>query len=316
MPSSTQIVPGVLFTLVFLALLGLLHASLWLFTIQPQRAALPPGLLRAPARSDAMRLERLQHRLWGAAVILPTLLLAWYVILTRMVPPAGDRWSVAILAVVGVMALGWNAQEMARIWPACRRLRRSIAAQSATAQSLNLLMRQDYWVFHDLMQDGRRVHHLVMGTRGVFVVESLWHRSRAGWRWQWSFTRWPLVRTLPRAEVAFDGKGLRFPDGVETEIVQEVQTKARAMATYLSTVAREAIPVHPAIAVPGWRVRATNWRRAIVFNPITPNLLIEGGRPEVRLDPSVARQLVRHLQQRQRSSTARGPSATRSQRAA
>lgn len=285
-----------------LILLGLLHGTLWLFRDWTRRRSLSPGLLRAAGRSDARRLEWLTYRCFAAAFSVPALGLIWHAVHQHLLPEDGRTWSLAGLVLVGLIALGANVQELVRFWPTCLRLRHAVAAQAITGQSLNMLMRQEYWVFHDLPFRGHRIHHLVMGRRGVFVVESVWRRPRPRWRRQW-----PWGWETPSAVVHYDGRCLRMNDHDETAALEQAQVKARALAGPLSAAAGELVTVHAAVAMPGCRVRAMDWSQVIVFNPVAPRLLIEGGRDGARLDPSVARALVRYLKGLDREPVATGP---------
>jgi hypothetical protein len=235
----------------------------------------------------------------GAAIGIPVTLLAWELVRQHQLGPDGSGAALAGLALAGLAALGWLAQELLRLWPERARLRRAIDAQMLAAQSLALLMRQDYWVFHDVHVAGERINHLVAGPRGVFCIDTKARRVPRRWSW-----RGPLP--APPARVAFDGEQLHFPGWTETASLTDAERQAARLRAWLGEVMPEAkseIPVFAAIALPGWRVAATHWRRLIVFNPATPNMLVQAGSSERRLDPTTASQLVRHLQSHSREQT-------------
>ena len=296
MPATAALLPAGVFLLAAMALTGLLYATLWLLVTRPLRRAPAPGLVRAPAHSSRQNLEALQHRLCGGAFCLLLLLFIWHLIYQFLLPAEAGAWGVAALAATGLLALGWHGQALARLAPEYLRLHRDTAAQIASAPSLDLLMRREYWVFHDVHVGDRHFHHVVMGLRGVFVADSLWRRPPGHWQWPGGW-----VRGDPAAD--YDGERLRLADCEETAPLEAVRARARWLAIYLSRKAGEPIPVQPAIALPGWRVTATDWKRTVVFNPSSPNLLIEAGRDGARLDPYVARLLVGHLKKAQEKYT-------------
>lgn len=283
--------PVALFAGAMLALAASLVAVRWLTVIRPQRRQPDQGLVRAPARSLRLRLDVVNHRLVGAAIAIPVTLLVWLLVFQSAV--ANGFWSVLALSAAGAVALGWFALEMWRFWPERLSLLRTIEAESATAPSLNLLMRKGYWVFHDVFIQGRRIAHLVMGARGVFCVESKWREARGRLTWK---GREPA----PAAEVAFDGRKLQFPGWEEgATSLAEIQARAASVRKWLAAAAGEPereIPTHAAIAIPRWRVQATHWRRVIVFDPAARNMLVEGAPADSRLDASVSRTLLQHLQ--------------------
>lgn len=286
------LVPTALFALGMLAFAGAVFATQWYFVLRPQRRSRDRGLLREPGRALRRRLDAVDHRLVGAAVGLPLALFLWLLVYVRTLDASDSIFALAALALAGVAALGWFAGEILRLWPERVALRRAIDAQAVTAQSLNLLMRQDYWVFHDVHVGDHRINHLVIGPRGVFCVDTKWRRPYRRWSW-----RGPGPR--PKAQVAFDGRKLHFPGWEEWESLEEVEIQADWLGGWLAQISGEpesSIPTFGAIALPGWRVASTNWKRLIVFSPATPNMLVQGGGSAARLDATVAHQLVKQLQ--------------------
>jgi|GEM_PF-4287146 len=284
---ATRLLPTGLFALGVLAVIGIIFATQWYFVSRPQRATRDRGLLREPGRALRRRLDAVDHRLVGAAVGLPVTLVLWFLSYGRALHDTGG-YGVFALAAAGVIALGWFAQEILHLWPERIRLVRAIDAQMITAQSLNLLMRSDYWVFHDVHIGEHRINHVVMGPRGVFCVDTRWRRPRRQLTWKG-------LAPAPRADAAFDGRLLRFPGWEEADAYEDVVAQARWLGAWLTKKAGEDVPAHAAIALPGWRVVSTDWKRVIVFNPATPNMLVQGGQ-DSRLDASVARDLVKQLQ--------------------
>lgn len=296
---AESLTPIALFAVTVAAYVGGILASQWHFVTRRHRGTRDRGLLREPGRALARRLESVDHRLVGAAIGIPVTLLVWELVRQHQLGPDAPGTALAALALAGVAALGWLAQELLRLWPERARLRRAIDAQMLAAQSLALLMRQDYWVFHDVHVAGERINHLVAGPRGVFCIDTKARRVPRRWSW-----RGPLPP--PPARVAFDGEQLHFPGWTETASLTDAERQAARLRAWLGEVMPEAkseIPVFAAIALPGWRVAATHWRRLIVFNPATPNMLVQAGSSEQRLDAATARQLVRQLQSHSREQT-------------
>lgn len=290
--TTTLITPVAVFAALVAAYVGLVFLTRWLFVVRPQLRGRDRGLLREPARALSRRLETVNHRLVGAAIGVPLTLFAWHLIYQDTLSRTDSTAAVVALGLGGFVALGWFAQEILRLWPERIQLRRAIDAQTATAQSLALLMRQDYWVFHDVHVGDHRINHLLLGPRGVFCVDT--KARRVPRRWGWTGPR-----PKARAQVAFDGHRLHFPDWNETETLEDVEFQADWIKGWLADAAGEpetAIPTYAAIALPGWRVAATHWKRLIVFNPATPNMLVQGADSGSRLDPSTAHQLVKFLQ--------------------
>lgn len=285
--------PTVLFAFGVAVFIAAVFATQWYFVLRPQRRSRDRGLLREPGRALRRRLDAVDIRLAGAAVGLPLTLFLWHLVYVRALAAADSGFALAALVLAGVAALGWFAGEILRLWPEHLALRQAIDAQAVTAQSLNLLMRQDYWVFHDVHIGDHRINHLVIGPRGVFCVDTKWRRPQRRWTW-----RGPQPR--PKAQVAFDGRRLHFPGWQEWESLEDVEFQTDWLGGWLAQVSGEpesSIPTFGAVALPGWRVASTDWKRLIVFNPATPNMLVQGAGSAARLDATVAHQLVKQLQQ-------------------
>lgn len=298
--------PTGLFTLATLVVVAVVFASEWLAVTRPQRRTPDRGLLREPARAQRRRLDAVNHRLVGAALGGTVTALLWYVTFERALP-ADDVWALVALVAAGAIALGWFAGEGLRLWPERRDLVRAIDAQMIAAQSLNLLMRSEYWVFHDVHIGDHRINHLIMGRRGVFCVDTRWRRARRPWSW-----RGP--GPAPAARASFDGRRLGFPGWAEIEPSRAVEEQAQWLRRWLrERTEGDDVPAYAAIALPGWQITASDWKRVIVFNPATPNMMVEAADGDRRLDASVARHLVQELQRHCRTHAdprVRGPTPT------
>lgn len=288
---AAAVQPTALFALGVLVLVGISFATLWLFVLRPRRRSRDPGLLREPARSLRRRLETVNHRMTGAGIGAALALSLWTVFLPSALSAVEGIQDSVIFAAAGVVALGWFARELLQLWPERIGLLRAIEVQTRTGQSLNLLMRQKYWVFHDVHLGGHRINHLVIGPRGVFCVDTFWRRVRGRLTWRG-------LQPPPSAEAVFDGERLRFPGWDETESFEELEMQAEWLGGWLPDRAgerEENVPTYAAIALPGWRVTSTHWKRLIVFNPSTPNMLIQGAPEGPRLDTTTTRALLEQL---------------------
>ena len=289
---DTLLWPTALFVLGTLAAVGLSFGTLWLFVLRPQSRTRNRGLMREPGRALRRRLDVVNHRMVGAAIGLVFALFLWTALYPSALAAGEGIWGFVIFAAAGVVALGWFAQELLNFWPERLGLVRAIEAQTLTGQSLNLLMRQKYWVLHDVHIGGHRINHLVIGPRGVFCVDSMWRRVRRSLSWRG-------LQPPPAAQAVFDGERLRFPGWDEHQSFEDVQIQAEWLGEWLADRAGEppdSIPAHAAVALPGWQVTSTHWKRLIVFNPSTPNMLIQGAPQGRSLDSTTTQALLKQLQ--------------------
>ncbi len=302
-PMSQQVAalvwPAALSVAAMLVVVGGLLAWFWLFAIPGQRQSRQVGLLREAAHAQRRRLELIDFRLVSAAVALALTLFLWCVLSPAGFASADYIGGTVVYLAVGLAALAWPARELIRYGPERPRLRRAVDAQARAAVHLNLLMRQKYWVFHDVHIGGHRINHVAIGDRGVFCVESLWRRSRGA-------LGWTGRQPPPKAEVVFDGDELRFPGWSERDVLGRVEHQVRSLGPWLAAEVGEpeaSIPVFGAIALPGWQVTSTDWKRLLVFNPSTPKMLVEGAATSRRLDPTTKQALLDALKRGQKEIT-------------
>jgi|AntRauTorcE11898_2_1112593.scaffolds.fasta_scaffold02633_4 hypothetical protein len=283
--------PTALFILGTLGIVGGTLIGLRYFVPGGQPRTRARGLLREPAASLRRRLEVVDFHLICAGVGLPLTLFLWTAFFPAGFDGADHLAGTIIYLAAGAIALGWFGRELIHYWPERIGLRRAIDAQARTAVSLNLLMRQKYWVLHDVHIGGYRINHLVIGPRGVFCVDSLWRRAvgRLSWKGR---------EPAPPAEVRFDGETLQFPGWREQGTHEHPVEQAAWLGPWLAAQIGEPeseVPTWGAIALPGWQVVSTHWKRVMVFNPSTPNMLVEGAPEGRRIDATTMQALIKAL---------------------
>jgi hypothetical protein len=129
-----------------------------------------------------------------------------------------------------------------RVWQAFKemgRLRLGREGEKAVAEQLDILKRQGAIVFHDLIGDGFNLDHVILSSRGVFIVETK--------------TRTKPIKGSP--SVKFDGKTL-LVNGFEPERnpVSQVQANAKWLAQMLRNSTGKEFPIRPVVLFPGWFV--------------------------------------------------------------
>ena len=139
-----------------------------------------------------------------------------------------------------------------------RCLRLGYDAELAIGQELNQLLRDQYWVFHDVPFDGFNIDHIVVGRTGVFAVET---KGRAKPLSKGGKAKW---------EVVFDGKALRFPGWIETAAIAQARRQAEALKKLLTSAVGESVPVQPVLALPGWYIKRTAPGGVPLFNGKNP----------------------------------------------
>jgi hypothetical protein len=150
-----------------------------------------------------------------------------------------------------------------------------LKAEMYTAQELNRLMALGCTVMHDVPGDNFNIDHVVIGPRAIYAVETK------------SVRKPPATDAKAHFKVAYDGNLLRFPDFSDKKRLQQTKRQADWLAKYLREAVGKAIPVVPALSLPGWWIEVTP--QALngdvrVFNPSGRGANFMADRKEIGID--------------------------------
>jgi hypothetical protein len=121
--------------------------------------------------------------------------------------------------------------------------RLGLDAELAVGRELNFIMREGFFVFHDFPEAHNNIDHVVVGSSGVFAVET---KGRP---------KPDKGRGAVDAKVVYTGEALLFPDNVrETAAIPQARKQAATLSKWLSSAVGEPVKVRPVLALPGWFV--------------------------------------------------------------
>jgi hypothetical protein len=172
-----------------------------------------------------------------------------------------------------------------RAWRKTLELRNAhlgLRGEQAVAEVLHEVGDAGYRAFHDLQPKGTwNVDHVVVSTRGVFLIETKARRRR------------PPKREQPKHVVIYDGRSLIFPCGTDAKAIAQAQRNAAWLTDFLSKKTCEVVRVEAIVVIPGWytenkgnfpvKVMNTNYLRTYLRK-----------QPE-RIDPAQVRRIVAAL---------------------
>lgn len=192
----------------------------------------------------------------------------------------------AVLFAVNIIAGVYAAPRLARLARELRAHRLGYKGERVVAEELNRLLAEGFAVFHDLPFNGYNIDHLLVGTRGVFVVETKTRSKRTDARWE------------KKATAVFDGRTIRFNDSLDVDAVKQARLNAREVARWLSASTGEQVEAQAILAVPGWWISdAPPIDGLTARNParIAPFVTIF---PEGALTPAHLRRIIYQIEQR------------------
>jgi hypothetical protein len=256
-----------------------------------RRRKVPPftqQLERFPGQTLLARLDALMEEITIQAatlLVLPTVLYAIYIShLYFAVRPV--TW-VGVLGLVGISGgfAAFSLAQLHRLLGERRDLRLGYLGEAAVGHALNGLMRAGFHVFHDFPAEDFNIDHVVVGANGVFAVETKVHPKP------------PRDDGRRQAVVEYDGRALRFPDGYDSDMTVQAQTRAQWLSTWLSAAVGEPLAARAVLALPGWFVKRTTPEGLPVVNPGQFESLFRHIPPRA-LSPEQITRIVHQLEQK------------------
>jgi hypothetical protein len=123
-------------------------------------------------------------------------------------------------------------------------------------EELSRLIVLGFEIYHDVPFDGFNIDHVLVGPRGVFVVETKTRRKPVNESGNIKF------------QVQFDGKFLQWPWGADSYGIEQAKNNVKTLATWLNSAAGENVWATPILTLPGWLVERKVPSDAIhVLNP-------------------------------------------------
>jgi len=166
-----------------------------------------------------------------------------------------------------------------------RKFRLGYEGELAVGQELNQLLQDGYTVYHDFPADNFNIDHIVVGSAGVYAVET-------------------KARQKPTtgdgksdAKVVYNGKMLQFPDWKETEPLEQARRQAQWLSKWISSAVGDPIDTQPVVALPGWYVDRTSSKGIPVINPKNFRLIMKPDKNKP-LDESTITRINHQIYQR------------------
>jgi cell division protein FtsW (lipid II flippase) len=209
-------------------------------------------LKRRPAgESNRLRIEELNEKMDPWLMWIMTVPLVLAVLLTLTKP------SLIALIVYFLLSAGVCATAYFRLRPlihalACYRL--GFHGERYVAEELNELMAEGFRVFHDVPFESYNMDHVLVGPTGIFVVETKTRRKRRrGGDKQY--------------RVVFDGERLQFPNGWDTNAMEQIKRNRKTLSQWLSSSTGDHISAQGIITIPGWFIERSVRSTIHVMNP-------------------------------------------------
>lgn len=152
-----------------------------------------------------------------------------------------------------ILVLMYAAYRIYKGWPRLHALKLGRDGEKAVGQFLDALRERGYRVFHDVIGDNFNIDHVLIGSAGIFTIETKTYSKPRG-----------------RPLIVFDGETIRI-GGFEPNRAPVVQATAQArwLGELLAESTGRKFKVRSVIVYPGWYVEYTGpkERSLWVLNP-------------------------------------------------
>jgi hypothetical protein len=162
----------------------------------------------------------------------------WYRWYTH-VPPS--PW---IFTIMALLFTGYSVYKIVNIRSRLKNLRLGRDGEKAVGQYLESFRSSNgIKVLHDIKGDSFNIDHVVVSTKGIYIIETKTHSK-------------PIKG---KAEILFDGKKLLF-NGADygDRIIVQVKAENKWLSELIEELTARKFPIQPVIAFPGWFVKMTN----------------------------------------------------------
>lgn len=210
--------------------------------------------LRPPGESLRLKIEHLSEEM-DMALMSSSIAGMGSICMVIASPPA-QKFATGLGA--GILTFGVYAYSARILFLTQKELwahRLGFTGERVVGEQLNQLLADGFHVFHDLPFDGFNIDHVIVGSAGVYAVETKTRSKPAD------------IKGQAKAKVFFDGTVLKFPRHEEIEPIEQARLNAKTLSKWLSQATGEHTPVNAIVAIPGWWVERTGRSDVNVLNP-------------------------------------------------
>ena len=247
------IICGILF--IMLAALNVCRRRIRLKSLRP---SFNQNLLRIPGDSLLRRLDNLNEQInlyLVYVIILPLIIystLISYFYFQAKQPSLTVIWISSIICFTLIAYLIFN---LFKSLSQRKRIRLGYEGGLAVGQELNQLMLHGYRVYHDFPADTFNIDHIVVGSKGVFAVETKTRLKNSA------------RKSNQEATVTYDGRMLTYADATDFDTIEQAEQQADWLSKWLAAGTGEPIAVRAIVTLPGWVVKRTSADGIPVVNP-------------------------------------------------
>ncbi len=257
-----SLLPTVFIILIMLSFSGVLVlAKKGLPWGKKKRNPLTSQFLRSPGQSIQTQVEDIKYEAILILFQLVVVPLSLFLIPLISYPFTGNKINIITIITLSVLGISSIIYWLYKLFYTMKRLqqiRLGYKGEVAVGQELNQLMLKGYQVFHDFPAEKFNIDHIVVGSTGVFAVET---KTRSK----------PITNNRTNdARLEYDGKILKFPNWSETQPIEQANKQAKWLKKWLSDAIGDQVFVEPVLAIPGWYIERKSPFKPYIYNGKCP----------------------------------------------
>jgi hypothetical protein len=222
-----------------------------------KRNPLCKDILRGPGESLRVKVRELDDKINDSLLLLyfsPVTIIGFYFMMLYLQGRQFTYSGIFIYGITILFALTFFSVKLFKLLHERIAYRLGLDAELAVGRELNHLMLNGFHVYHDFPEDKNNIDHIVVGSSGVFAIETK-GKSKPD-----------KGRGSADAKVVYDGQKLIFPDNkTNTEFISQAKKQAASLSKWLSSAIGESVTVKPVLALPGWFVERKKTDFTILF---------------------------------------------------
>jgi hypothetical protein len=234
----------------------------WRLNRRQERPPVSEKLLRGPGESLRREIEgfddRLLFHLVGSA-LMPLLLMVSGLWIIDRLSPAAHPWALAGLLVGLAAILFFSARWLITILSQRRNFYLGYFGERVVGETIDDLRAKGFRIFHDVPASEANppfgIDHVVIGSSGVFAIETKTRRKRPG------------RPGFDEHKIVFNGQQLVYPWGEDFFGLNQARDHAQWLENWVFQVLGRRIPVVPILVFPGWWVEEHAISTVRVANP-------------------------------------------------
>ncbi|MFH0801033.1 MAG: nuclease-related domain-containing protein [bacterium] len=198
--------------------------------------------LRLPGQFLDEKIKDIKYdMLWNVFVCLmylTSLVIAW---LFYLFPKTFLLPLLLLLTLVSVLVFIFYGTRISKQWKEIDNHKLGRVGEIEVGQTLEKLREQGCRIFHDIQMGNYNIDHVVLSTKGVFVIETKTRRKPAE----------------GRTEIVYEGDLIRINGSPNKTDIEQAKSQACGFHKFFKLITGNSYFVRPVIVYPGWYVTSS-----------------------------------------------------------